>query len=121
MECINGRMEIDMKENGKTVLNMVKERIYSRIKMSIQDNMSVENLMEQGTINGVMEQVMLANFKKDINMEKVNGVNLQIQTQIHMKDNTLMTRKTVMGSLGGHQEILIKETIKMTKETVMEK
>ena len=32
MECINGRMEIGMRENGKIALSMDKEQIYLQME-----------------------------------------------------------------------------------------
>ena len=65
MECINGRMEIDMKESGETVLNMDKELTYLLTKILIQDIISLVNQMGVDNINGKMGVYILENLKMD--------------------------------------------------------
>ena len=53
MECINGRMVISMKANGKPQLRMVKELTSLQIKMSMQDFIKMVNLTDMDNTNGV--------------------------------------------------------------------
>lgn len=54
-------------------------------------------------------------------MEKVNGSPLKHHSVTLMKVIILMIRSKVMEYSNGHQEIYIKENIKMMKEMAMEK
>ena len=91
------------------------------IKMFILVNMLVENLKAKESTRGTTEQLMLVNLKKAISTEKESGKNQRILILTAMKVNTSTTRKMVSEFLNGPQETLIKETTRMTKETVMEK
>ena len=62
MEFINGQMAIDMKDNGKTVLNMGKDLII----LQMANHFTVISLMEKVLVkentNGQMVKFMLVTF-----------------------------------------------------------
>ena len=59
MVYTNGKMEIDMKVTGSTVLNMVKALIYLQMGILIQENMIMESRMDSASISGQMVHAML--------------------------------------------------------------
>ena len=61
MEFILGLMVIDMRENGKHVLEMVMEQIFSRTLMSMQVNIAKVNHLVTDNTNGQMETLTVAN------------------------------------------------------------
>ncbi len=61
MVFINGKMEIDMKENGRIVLNMDKELICFLMLILTLDNIRMGSLMVQANTNGTMEAYTLEN------------------------------------------------------------
>ena len=63
MECITGKMAINMKENGKHQLKMVKELISLPIKMFMLVYTKTVNLMATVSTNGEKEQLTLVNLK----------------------------------------------------------
>jgi hypothetical protein len=54
MECINGKMETGMKENGRTAWNMDKELIYLLIQTHTLDSINMESLMGLDNTSGRM-------------------------------------------------------------------
>lgn len=63
MEYFNGVMEINMKENGISVINTEKEQIISLMVIFIEENIKEESLMVKGSIHGRMGVLMKDIFK----------------------------------------------------------
>jgi hypothetical protein len=61
MAFINGKMEIDMKENGNFVLNMAKAQICLQTETFTQDSIPKENHMVSGSTSGKILQFMSGN------------------------------------------------------------
>lgn len=75
MVFINGKMEIDMKENGRIVLNMDKELICFLILILTLDNIRMGSLMVQANTNGTMEAYTLENSRMVRKMVMGDGEN----------------------------------------------
>jgi len=65
MECINGRMEIDMKEAGSTASNMEKLLTCLLMVTSTPETTLTVNLMELVFTNGKMVVFIPVSSKKD--------------------------------------------------------
>ena len=74
MVFILGKMEIDMRAHGKTVLNMDKELINLVQEIAIRESIKMENHMGKVSTFGEMVKYILVNFEKDLNTAKGNGV-----------------------------------------------
>ena len=70
---IYGVLEIDMKENGLSFLNMVMELIISQMVISTQVNIDMESLGEEGNILGFQVLFMRESLKKATNMAREDG------------------------------------------------
>lgn len=121
MACISGRMATAMRASGRTALSMARGLISFPIGMYTRGGMSRGNLMDMDSIAGSTDRLMLENSKMGLNMEKGNGRNLKMPTQITMREIINLTKRMAMEYLGGHQAIIIKDPIKMTKEMAMVK
>ena len=63
MECILGRMAIDMKVSGSNVSNMVKEQIYLQMVISTLESIKMESQKAKVNILGVMAHSTLVSLR----------------------------------------------------------
>lgn len=78
MEYINGKMVIDTKGHGLSVLSMEKELTFSQMVICTLVTMFKENHKVKVYINGKMVVYIVESSKKVLNMEKENGEKLLI-------------------------------------------
>lgn len=121
MECIHGKMETDMKENGKYVLNTAKEQIYLTMEIFILGNTKMVSQMGKGNTLGETVKYMLVSLEMVSSMEKANGDLEKVHNVISMKEIILMIRSMVLVFSSGQVGTATKENIKMMREMDLEK
>lgn len=121
MVFILGKMEIDMRAHGKTVLNMDKELINIIQEIAIRESIKLENHMGKVSTFGEMVKYILVNFEKDLNTAKGNGVLTGPRLLQDMKVSTKMISNMDKVVLFGSQAIFIKGSISLMKEMGMVK
>jgi hypothetical protein len=72
-ECINGRTEIDMRENGRIVSRMAKEQIYSLMEIPSQGPIKQGSQMVLVSTSGSPEVSTLVSSRRASNMARANG------------------------------------------------
>ena len=77
---------IDMKENGKIDLNMVRELISLLTEMYSQAHTSVGSHMGKENINGPMEVSILEILRTASSMEKEDGKKVKVNKSLYMKE-----------------------------------
>lgn len=120
MVCIHGLMEIVMKDNLKTVSNMVKDYKNLQMETFIRDFMFKANHQGSDNIIGQMEAILKALLRWVYVVVMVYGrKDLEIVT--NTKVSILMTKNQVTEFSHGQVEMCTKEIMIMTLEMVMVK
>jgi hypothetical protein len=122
MECILGRMEIDMKVNGKTVSSMDKALIFLQMEIHLMVHIKWGNLMVTDNINGKMEVSILESSKMDSKMVKANGrKHKTLKIAMHMMVSTFKIKRMGMVFFNGKVETYTRALTRMTREKVTER
>ena len=118
MVFISGKMAIGTKVSGKIVSNMDKAPISSPTGTATQAFMLRENLMGKANTSGKMAVFTSESSRMVSNMAKANGKSdSTTKSATCMKDSTKTIRRMGWACSPGKAEIIIRDVIKMMKDT----
>ena len=116
--CTLGLMEIDMKANFKTALNMVRESNILRMAIHTKECTKMVNLRVMGNTIGQWEVFSKETSRTVFEMGREYG-SVHLETVINMKESIRMIKSKALEFLYGKMVIFTKEPLSMISKRAM--